>query len=89
MIVPDVIKEAAEVRAIKLEAEYAEHEKQWMWREQQSELLAQIVEEQKRQAKEAKGSKAREIAVIVLTVLSILVTISLAVIPALINISVQ
>lgn len=65
-------------------------------REEQAELLAKLIErqdlmieEQKRQAEEqrkaARGSKAREVAVIVLTALGIVVTLSLAVIPSIIN----
>ncbi len=66
------------------EAAQAAYEQDWEWREQQSKLLAALIErqdamaeEQRRQAEEQraadKGSKAREITVIVLTALGLLV----------------
>lgn len=78
------------------EAAQAAYEQDWEWREQQSELLAALIErqdamaeEQRRQAEEQraadKGSKAREITVIVLTALGILVSVLFATGSAIIN----
>lgn len=83
------IVEAARMQQQAREAAQAEHEAEWEWREKQSELLGQVIEEQKRLAEGSEKSYKAALWAAIIAGVGILVSIALAAAPAVISIFAQ